>query len=180
LRKLSLQITNIQLLLLLLVLVHEGCEDLLLLGRVHLVKTLRNWVGVVLQLVRLFSEWLGGRRLRGLVARLRGPGTLRLCMVELGLNKGCSRSCWVGRETFSSRQDRLLIAFKVCDSLMHVRLVVPVGMRTLLCSSARAGLLPTPTHHVRLLAIALISCCCSVLLHIRITARSSGPTGVLL
>ena len=95
-RKLSLtylQVAIIQLL----VLVHEGCEDLLLLGRVHLVKTLRDcWVGVVLQLVRLFGEWLGGRWLRGLVARLRGPGTLRLCMVELGLDKGCCRSCRVG------------------------------------------------------------------------------------
>jgi hypothetical protein len=50
-----------------------------LLGRVHLVKTLRDcWVGVILKLVRLFGERLGGRWLRGLVARLRGPGTLRL------------------------------------------------------------------------------------------------------
>jgi hypothetical protein len=45
----SLQIAIVQLLLLLLVLVHEGSEDLLLLGGVHLVETLRNsGVAVVL------------------------------------------------------------------------------------------------------------------------------------
>ena len=85
----SLQIAIVQLLLLLLVLVHEGSEDLLLLGGVHLVETLRNsWVGLVLKLVRLFGEGLGGRRLRGLVAGLSGAGTLGLHMGELGLDEG--------------------------------------------------------------------------------------------
>ena len=70
-------------------LVHEGSEDLLLLGRIHLVETLRNnGVAVVLKLVRLFGEGLGGRWLRGLVAGLSRPGTLGLRMVEVGLDEG--------------------------------------------------------------------------------------------
>ena len=70
-------------------LVHEGSEDLLLLGRIHLVKTLRNnGVSLVLKLVRLFGEGLGGGGLRGLVARLCRSGTLGLCMGELGLDEG--------------------------------------------------------------------------------------------
>ena len=85
----SLQIAIVQLLLLLLVLVHEGSEDLLLLGGVHLVETLRNRrVGLVLQLVRLFGKGLGGRRLRGLVTGLSRPRTLGLHMGELGLDEG--------------------------------------------------------------------------------------------
>jgi hypothetical protein len=71
------------------VLVHEGSEDLLLLGGIHLVETLRNnGVAVVLKLVRLYGEGLGGCWLRGLVAGLSRTGTLGLRMVEVGLDEG--------------------------------------------------------------------------------------------